>query len=122
MSLPDEPIKLDPNSDGVPFEPSDWLVCTKHFGLMHYLPTGAQYFVDLPQEAYAKEHVYPMDFCAWLTYVREETPTPVELLEQGRAAIAVFLIEQGYWKPKIVDIPDKPKHCRKPATANRLTH
>jgi hypothetical protein len=122
MKLHEEEIRLDPDSDGVNFEPSDWLVCTKHFGLMHYLPTGAQYFVDLPKEAYAKEQAFLMDFCAWLVNVCEEIPTPEELLEQGRAAIAVFLIENGFWNPTIVEIPDKPKPCRKPVRSNRLTH
>ena len=89
---------------------------------MHHLPTGAEYYVELPEELRSKDQVSTHDFQSRLVGIGDEIPTPEELLEQGRAAIAVFLIEQGYWKPKIVEIPDKPKHCRKPVRSNRLTH
>jgi len=36
-------------------------------------------------------------------------PSRSEQIEQGRSAIAVFLIEKGFWKPEIIEIPDPPK-------------
>jgi hypothetical protein len=49
MKVTGDPVSLDPNDDAVLFEPKDWRVCGNHFGIMHHLPTGDQYYVQLPQ-------------------------------------------------------------------------
>ncbi len=118
-----DPIKLDPHCDGVPFEPEDWMHCQKTFGLMHHLPTGNDYMVVLPDEARQKALVSLLEFEATLVKVGvggsflEEK----EVVEHARAAIAVFLIETGLWNPTIVEIPEKPKPCRKRTKQSKLS-
>jgi len=111
MSYNEDPIKFDPEAGGVLFEPKDWRVCPRHFGLMHHLPTGAEYFVELPEELRGKDQLSTQDFQSWLVRIRE-MPSFNKMIEHGRAAIAVFLIENGFWAPKIVEVPERPKRRR----------
>jgi hypothetical protein len=117
-------VRLDPKKEGVNFEPRDWRVCAATFGVMHHLPTGAQYFVDLPGRPFATDEdgIEITQFRARLSYVPqgEEEPSRKEQIEQGRAAIAVFLIEKGLWEPEIRDIPDPPKRCRSVRQSKKL--
>jgi hypothetical protein len=104
-------IKLDVASGYVDFEPSDWLMCPREYGLMHHQPTKTDYFVDLPAEAYANadKEVSIFEFVARLVSVPDNAPIPSikEQTDIGRGAIAVFLQQSGLWKPKIVS--DRPK-------------
>lgn len=120
MKITSEPVSLDLEMGGVAFEPEDWLMCGKHFGLMHHLPTHAQYFVDLPKEAHVKETVSISEFRAWLTYAPEGIPSRAEQIELGRAAIAVFLQQTGLWKPEVHEIPDRPEDYRSKAKHREL--
>jgi len=108
-ALTSEVVTLDPEGHYVAFEDKDWRVCPTHFGLMHYLPIGATYYVDLPQAARNKELISPCEFTAELVEVRDTMPSRAEQIEQGRAAIAVFLIEKEIWNPRITEVPDPPK-------------
>jgi hypothetical protein len=107
-----EPIGLDPNDVGVLFEPKDWLECSENPGLMHHLPSHAEFFVELADK-HPGDVVTIMDFRAYLIREPMMEVSHDELVAWGRGAVAVYLIERGYWNPVISDVPEKPKQCRR---------
>src|ERR1700733_10111202 len=104
MEIDGVPIKLDEAADGTLYEPEHWRKCPHHFGIMHHLPTGSQYFVVLPEESRKQALVSIFDFQASLVYLPDEESMPSWPTQQslGRAAIAVFLQETGLWRPEVI--------------------
>jgi hypothetical protein len=118
MKFLGEIIKLDLEAGFVNFEPEDWLMCPRDYGLMHHQPTETNYFVDMPSEAYANpDKAFSIfEFVARLVKVPDDRPVPSlkEQTEVGRAAIIVFLQLSGLWEePNVYDVPDTPKDRRK---------
>ena len=108
-ALMSEPVTLDPEQRYVEFDRRDWNICPRYFGVMHHRLTGATYFIDLPEAARNKELISQYAFTAELVEVKDKIPSRAEQIEQGRAAIAVFLIEMEIWNPRIIEVPDPPK-------------
>jgi hypothetical protein len=118
MKLHSEIIKLDLEAGFVQFEPEDWRMCPREYGLMHHQPTQTDYFVDMPSEAYANpDKAFSIfQFEARLVMVPDGRPLPSlkEQTEVGRAAIIVFLQLSGLWEePNVYDVADRPEDQRK---------
>jgi hypothetical protein len=93
----------------VPFEPDEWAMEDKTFGVMRHFSTGNTYRVHLRDEVGDKKHYDAEDFGALLIGTGSVTPKRKELIAEGRQAIAMFLQIIGYWK---VNVPERPKRCR----------
>ena len=122
MNMNGEKTRLDPDADGVCFEPRDWSMCPMHFGIMHHRPTGNQYFVEPPEGFRERREVSIFDFTASLVVVADDQfiPSRQAQIRLGQAAIAVFLQETGLWIPfRVRVLPARPRRHPRLAPVRR---
>ena len=111
MRISGELIRLDPQEEGVSYEPEDWdLVEGRR---MRHMLSGCIFDIGCDDEAIQNGEATLFQFSARLVHVcaHRKIPSAETELKLGRAAIAVFLQAIGAWKPMVRNVPDR-RACR----------
>ena len=88
------------------FEPTDWML-DQLCSMMHHRPTHTHYLLSYDKTK-AAEYLTIFDMITRLNHVcaSNSMPPPNQIIELGRAASMVFLIETGAWEGRVEDVDE----------------
>jgi hypothetical protein len=113
MYVSGDRVRLEPMTACVRLVPEHWKASDSHPGIVKHLPPGKCYSVEISHNLPEGAKASLFDLWARLYWVPEGQVIPSRESQIGfaRSAIAVFMVHKRWWKPRIVDKPDRPEDC-----------
>jgi hypothetical protein len=104
--------RIDRGIDSVSVVPEHWKPARGDSSVLIHIPTGNRYQVSVGDELSEETKATIFNLRARLYWIPEGgiVPEAAAEIEFGKAAIAIFMVRRGLWKPEIQDSPFRPGH------------